>query len=66
MHAGRYLNSGDRRERDTETEENKTMKVEKVKGVFYLYTLSSPCVAWKVYAPSSSVLSWVFRLTIND
>lgn len=47
-------------------EENKTMKVEKVKGVFYLYTLSSPCMAWKVYVPSSSVLSWVFRLTIND
>lgn len=47
-------------------EENKTMKVEKVKGVFYLYTVSSSCVAWKVYLPSSSVLSWVFRLTIND
>lgn len=46
--------------------ENKTVKVEKVKWVFYLCTLSSPCVAWKVYFPWSSVLSWVFRLTIND
>lgn len=34
-------------------------------SILFIY-LSSPCMAWKVYVLSSSVLSWVFRLTIND